>query len=117
TRENVMPHTRDGVEEKKPGRGHQRLRLRQPGLRAPIFSQCLVRTFMPLRVSELDQGFDRTARYAQSHRAETRMEARRIRKLVSRIGQDERVGVERCIGGRYESILHDDIVTPRTAQS
>src|SRR5262249_56949350 len=85
SRDDVVPHTGDGVEEEKPRRGHQRLRLRQPGLRAPIFAKGLVRTFVPLRVRELDEGLDGSLRDAQSYRAETRMDARRIRELVSRI--------------------------------
>src|SRR5437867_8016594 len=45
------------------------------------------------------------------------MDTRRMRELVPRIDQHEGVGVERRIEGRYEPILHHDIVAPSAAQS
>src|SRR5262245_1342956 len=65
SRDDVTPYSLNGVEQEEPRRAHQRLRLRKPSLRTPVLGQSLVRSFVPLPTSELDERLDGAPRNAQ----------------------------------------------------
>src|SRR4029453_2394984 len=101
----------------QPPRAPPRFRLRQAGLCATVFGQGGARSFVTLPASEIDQRVDRASRNTEGHGAKTGIDTRRMRECVPRIAQHEGIVIEGGIGGRYESMLHHDIVAPGSAQS